>query len=242
MLRAFVRAVQSPETETSQEPSTQNIEEPSTGDMSVNPHHIRSESDLQDLQTRMAYNMSFLNFTAEDGEEIHSTKELLAPAVPSIVDSVYAHLLSFDITAKSFTAPQSAATDADANVEAKISELSLEHPNIMLRKDFLKGYLVRLVSNTNWAVDSPFWTYLDKVGIMHTGTAGFKHREKRPELYVELQHCALLLGWVVDTVIKFVMGLDAIDNEKKTKVLVAFNKLIWLQNDLFLRHYVAPRS
>ncbi|KAI5294054.1 hypothetical protein KEM55_006794, partial [Ascosphaera atra] len=141
-----------------------------------------------------------------------------------------------------FTAPQSAATEADNNTETKVEDLTLDHPNIQLRKDFLKGYLVRLVSNKNWADDAPFWDYLNKVGVMHTGVAGFKHREKRPELRVEIQHCSLLLGFVVDAVIKFVMGAEVLDNDTKTKALCAFNKLIWIQNDLFQRHYVAVRS
>ncbi|KAI5292413.1 hypothetical protein KEM52_006376 [Ascosphaera acerosa] len=248
MFGSIVRAFQSTDNESGKAAEAQATQEsqqtPDAGaaKMPVDPYHIQSESDFQDLQIRMTYDMAFLNFTAEDGDLIHSTKELLAPAVPAIVDDVYVHLLKFDTTAKAFTAPQTAATEKDKNVATTISELSLDHPNIQLRKDFLKGYLVRLVSNTNWAADSSFWSYLDKVGLMHTGNPGFKHREKRPELYVELQHCALLLGWVVDTVIKFIMGLDAVDNEKKTRLLTAFSKLIWLQNDLFLRHYVTPRA
>ncbi|KZZ94447.1 Globin [Ascosphaera apis ARSEF 7405] len=240
--RAFLGGEAQPNVKDPVQSSVQEVREESPDLADIDPHHIKSESEFHHMKVRMVYNMAFLNFTDEDGEQIHSTKDLLAPVVPAIVDSVYVHLLSFDTTAKSFTAPQSAATDKDGNIDAAITDLSLDHPNIKLRKDFLKGYLIRLVSNTNWAPDSPFWTYLDKVGVMHTGAAGFKHREKRPELYVEMQQCALLLGWVVDTVIKFVMGLDVIDNEKKTKVLVAFNKLIWLQNDLFLRHYVTTRS
>ncbi|KAI5302859.1 hypothetical protein KEM56_000275 [Ascosphaera pollenicola] len=244
MFEGITRAFRGPETQTSvNDPVASTCQEVQnhSPDMTIDPHHIKSESDFKDLKIRMTYNMAFLKFTDADGEEIHSTKELVTPAVPGIVDAVYVHLLQFDTTAKAFTAPQSAATDKDGNVDTKIEDLSLDHPNIQLRKDFLKGYLIRLVSNTNWAADSPFWAYLDKVGIMHTGAAGFKHREKRPELYVEMQQCGLLLGWVVDILIQFVMGLDIIDNEK-TKVLVAFNKLMWLQNDLFLRHYVTTRS
>lgn len=75
---------------------------------------------------------------------------------------------------------------------------------------------------------------------MHTGQPGFKHREKRPELRVEYIHMSALLGYVVDIVIGAVMGMneDQADAATKTKVLRALNKVIWIQNDLFARHYV----
>lgn len=73
---------------------------------------------------------------------------------------------------------------------------------------------------------------------MHTGKPGFKHREKRPDLKVDYIHMGALLGYVVDIVIGAVMAMDVIDTQTKTKVLKAFNKLIWIQNDLFARHYI----
>ena len=48
-----------------------------------------------------------------------------------------------------------------------------------------------------------------------------------------------LLGYVVDIIIGAVMDMDVIDNEMKSKVLRAFNKVVWIQNDLFARHYLA---
>lgn len=197
-------------------------------------------ASLSDLTSRITYLKSFLNFTDTDGAAIQASKDVVAPAVPAILDTIYTHLLSFDITAKAFVPrqPEQSATDTVANT---VEDLYLEHPTIKHRKDFLKTYLVKLVSNSNWADDSPFWSYLDKVGIMHTGEPGFKHREKRPELRVEYMHMAALLGFVQDIVIKAVMGTD-LDSNTKTAVLTAFNKLLWIQNDLFARHYVVDRD
>ena len=73
---------------------------------------------------------------------------------------------------------------------------------------------------------------------MHTGKPGFKHREKRPDLRVEYIHIDALLGYVVDIVISAVMDMDAVDTAMKSRVLRAFNKVIWIQNDLFARHYI----
>lgn len=120
-----------------------------------------------------------------------------------------------------------------------VQELTLESPQIAFRKDFLKNYLVKLVSTKDLSPESSFWAYLNNVGIMHTGQPGFKHREKKPELRVEYIHMGVLLGYVMDIVIGAVMELDVIDNEMKSRVIRAFNKVVWIQNDLFARHYLA---
>lgn len=192
-------------------------------------------SSFNHLTSRIAYLKSFLNFSSEDGAAIQSAKSLLSPAVPSVVDAVYQQLLSFDITAKHFV-QQQPEENAPDSVAIAVEDLSVDHPNIQHRKDFLKTYLVKLVSNSDWSDTSPFWAYLDKVGQMHTGIAGFKHREKRPSVRVEYMHTAALLGVVEDIVLKAVLSAD-IDLTTKTTILIAFNKLLWIQNDLFARHY-----
>jgi hypothetical protein len=73
---------------------------------------------------------------------------------------------------------------------------------------------------------------------MHTGKPGFKHREKRPDLRVEYIHMGALLGYVVDIVVGAVMEMSEIDNGKKSRVIRALNKVVWIQNDLFARHYI----
>jgi hypothetical protein len=59
---------------------------------------------------------------------------------------------------------------APGNVE----ELAQDHPQNKFRKDFLAGYLVKLVSMDYENRQS--WEYLDKVGLIHMGTAGFSHQ------------------------------------------------------------------
>lgn len=48
----------------------------------------------------------------------------------------------------------------------------------------------------------------------------------------------ILLGYVVDIVVGAVMDMDVIDNQMKSKVIRALNKVVWIQNDLFARHYI----
>jgi Protoglobin len=73
---------------------------------------------------------------------------------------------------------------------------------------------------------------------MHTGKPGFRHRENRPDLRVEYIHMGALLGYVVDIVVGAVMEMDEIDNLMKSRVIRALNKVVWIQNDLFARHYI----
>jgi len=193
-------------------------------------------ASLSDLPSRVAYLSSFLELTTADGEALQAAKPLIAPLVPTVLDAVYMKLLSYDITAKSFV-PRN--TDYDGQTAKDVSELTLEHPQIEYRKDFLKNYLVKLVTTSDLSATSPFWEYLDKVGLMHTGKPGFKHRENRPELRVEYIHIGALLGYVLNIVIGAALTLD-IDIETKGKVIIALNKVLWIQNDLFARHYIDP--
>ena len=72
--------------------------------------------------------------------------------------------------------------------------------------------------------------YLDMVGKMHTPKAG------AADLDVPLVQMNALLGFVADALTSTILGLGL---ERKTEVatLRAFNKLLWLQNDLINRHY-----
>nr|KMM73207.1 hypothetical protein CPAG_09496 [Coccidioides posadasii RMSCC 3488] len=194
------------------------------------------EASFKDVSSRVAYLKAFLKFTDEDGAALNAAKPIIAPAVPAVLDIIYTNLISFDVTAKAFVPRQPEQDQNDAEATG-VEDLTLTHPNILHRKDFLKLYLVKLVSNTDWSDNSKFWDYLDKVGVMHTGEPGFKHRAKRPQLRVELMHCSALLGFVEDIVLNAVMGAQDVDLPTKTKIIRAFNKLLWIQNDLFLKHY-----
>lgn len=132
--------------------------------------HI-SAASLNQLQPRVQYLRKFIGFTKEDAAVLHSAKPVVAPLVPVVVDAVYVKLSSFDITWKSFLSRQ---TGYEGDTPATLADLGVDHPQINFRKDFLKGYLVKLVT-MDYEADSS-WEYLDKVGLMHTGVAGFAHR------------------------------------------------------------------
>lgn len=201
--------------------------------------HINRDLIETDLPSRMEYLLDFLLWDpAKDGPLIEACKPVLAPIVNDIVDAVYDHLLKYDITAAAFAPAQSQSSDSTEST--KVQDLHRDHANIKVRKDFLKGYLVRLVSNHDWSAQSKFWSYIDMVGKVHTGStdSGLKHRKDRPALFVEYRDINLLLGWVENAVTDVVMGVEALDIQTKLDVLKALNKYWWIQNDLFARHYV----
>jgi hypothetical protein len=104
--------------------------------------HIPASS-LEDLPARIAYLSSFLNLTSDDGAALLAAKPLVAPLIPSILTAVYEKLLSYDITAQVFV-PKN--TDYEGETVGSVQELTLEHPQIALRKDFLKVSFTRGVN------------------------------------------------------------------------------------------------
>lgn len=206
---------------------------------------INEETLNNDFAARVEYLKEFVGFTADDAAALHAAKPVVAPLVPVVVDTVYEKLLSFSVTAKAFVPRQ---TGYQGAVPTKLSDLSADHPQIKFRKDFLARYLVKLVTMDYDKIAS--WEYLDKVGLMHTGHVGFAHRyvatclrvfvqlilsglttsASKAPLRVEYLHCGLLLGYVEDILVNAVMNHPDLDNQTKTVVLRAFNKV---------RHFVS---
>jgi hypothetical protein len=96
-------------------------------------------SSLSSLLERIAYLKAFLNFTSEDAAALHAAQSVVASLIPTVLDAVYAKLLSFDITAGSFV-PRN--TDYEGGTAKSGQELTLESPQIVFRKDFLKNYIL----------------------------------------------------------------------------------------------------
>ena len=202
--------------------------------------HIDPET-LGELPSRINYLREFIGFTVEDSKALRAAAPVVSPLVPAAVEAVYDKLLSFDITAQAFVPRQ---TGYDGVAPTALQELSQDHPMIRFRKDFLAGYLAKIVSLDFESLAS--WQYLDKVGMMHTGRAGFAHRSvspsflpfpvsvrrqangnraKKPALRVEYMHCAILLGLVEDILVDVVVGHLALDLPTKTAVARAVNKV-----------------
>ena len=178
-----------------------------------------------DLAYRFGYLVEFIGFTDEDVEAIHAAAPALAPIVPALVDAVYDKLFSYDATKRHFVPRQSGY---DGPVPENIDDLAQDHQMIQFRKGHLATYLKSLVTRP---YDGDMVKYLDLVGRIHTPKAG------SDKLDVPLVQMNALMGFVSDAVVNTILGLG-LDEDTLARTLRAFNKLLWLQNDLISRHYV----
>ncbi|KAF8603717.1 hypothetical protein BDV93DRAFT_493283 [Ceratobasidium sp. AG-I] len=191
-----------------------------------------------DLQARVKYLTDFIEFGPEDSEALHGAAPIVKGLVGAAVDAVYQKLFAYDITRASFLVRNSGF---EGKLSQRLEDITHDSEQIKFRKDFLKVWVVKIfTADYN---DPKTFEYLDRVGIMHTGVAGFKHREKKTPLNVDYVHCAILLGYVQSMLTSAVMAQD-LPEETKTATLLAINKVMWIQNDLFARHYIAtgPKS
>jgi hypothetical protein len=177
-----------------------------------------------DLLYRLDYLGEFVGFGPSDVAALHGAAKFLAPLVPQLVDAVYDKLFAYSATKRHFV-PRQAGYEGAA--PESLEALTLDHPQIQFRKSHLANYLKKLVSAS---YDKKMFEYLDFVGKIHTPQAGNK------EIVVPLVQMNALMGFVADAVLTTILTLD-LDDVTKTQTLRAFNKLLWLQNDLITRHY-----
>ncbi|MBL9123674.1 MAG: protoglobin family protein [Planctomycetaceae bacterium] len=177
-----------------------------------------------DVAYRVDYLSQFMGFDGQDIAAIHGAAGALAPLVPGLVDAVYVKLFSYDATKRHFVPRQSGY---DGPVPASLAELNLDHAMIEFRKGHLSRYLVALVTRP---YDAKMIHYLDLVGKMHTPQAG------SAELDVPLVQMNALMGFVADALTATILSLG-LDRATEERTVRAFNKLLWLQNDLITRHY-----
>jgi len=179
-----------------------------------------------DLGYRFGYVSEFMGFGADDVAAIHAAAPALAPLVPGLVDAVYVKLHGYDATWRHFVPRQHGYT---GEVPVGLEDLTPEHEQIKFRKHHLGRYLTSLVTKP---YDGKMVEYLDMVGKIHTPKAGAK------AIDVPLVQMNALMGFVSDALVATVLGLG-LDRDTEVRTLRAFNKLLWLQNDLITRHYQA---
>lgn len=179
-----------------------------------------------DLQYRVGYLAEFMGLSEEDIATIHGAAPLLASVVPALVDAVYDKLFEYNCTKRHFVPRQ---TGYEGAVPESLETLQMDHDQIQFRKQHLGRYLAALVTRP---YDGKMFQYLDHVGKIHTPKAG------SPTLDVPLVQMNALMGFVADAVTATILSFD-LPAESKGKALRAFGKLLWLQNDLIVRHYAA---
>ena len=190
--------------------------------------HIDESRLESDLAYRFGYLTEFMGFSAEDVQAIHEAAPLVTGAVPGLVDAVYAKLQGYDATWRHFVPRQSGFEGA---VAPSLDTLAMDSEVIAFRKQHLARYLVALVTRE---YDAKMVEYLDMVGKMHTSKAGSK------ELDVPLVQMNALMGFVADALLNAILGLG-LQRGQEIRTLRAFQRLLWVQNDLINRHYQVTR-
>jgi Protoglobin len=192
--------------------------------MEVTMQHVDESSLETDLGYRFKYLAEFIEFGPEDVAAIHDAAGLLAPLVPTLVNAVYQKLHRYDATWRHFLPRQHGY---EGPVPDTLDELTDDHPMVRYRKEHLARYLTNLVSKP---YDGKLVAYLDMVGKMHTSQAG------AADIEVPLVQMNALLGFVADALTSTILSLG-LERGQEVRTLRAFNKLLWLQNDLINRHY-----
>ncbi|CAE6479862.1 unnamed protein product [Rhizoctonia solani] len=206
-------------------------------DATVNPPmaYYDKEALYTSLPDRVSYLTSFLQFSESDADTLNEAALILEPHIPDLVDHVYEHLFKFNVTKEVFL-PRPGGHEGP--MVADISHLTLEAEQIKERKRFFSIYVKRLI--TSDYNDFKTWEYYDKVGKMHTGDAGLKHRKLvgKDGLRVDHIHLSGLLGWTMDRLIVIILRDESIPLSKRETIIRSLHKVMWIQQDLFSRHYV----
>ncbi|KAI0921630.1 hypothetical protein AcW1_004451 [Taiwanofungus camphoratus] len=189
------------------------------------------------LEDRIAYLTDFLNFTSRDADVITKVAPSVNEVIPTLVDDMYAKFFEFDITKKVF---MNRNQGFDGPLPSKLEDLTLDSAQIVFRKVFMKAW-ARRVLTADYSTGKT-WAYMDKVGIMHTGASPFKHQRTMgiAPLNVPYRDCALALGLVNNILQTAILKLpeESASMQDKIDAVSAITKVIWIQNDLFSRHYI----
>ncbi|KAF4980366.1 hypothetical protein FZEAL_3596 [Fusarium zealandicum] len=185
--------------------------------------HIDREDLYTNLEARVQYLHSFLDFSSRDIEALITGAKYVKALIPAVVNIVYKKLLQYDITARAFTT-------RSTSFEGPLDDVPDENsPQILHRKMFLRAYLMKLCSDPS---KMEFWEYLDKVGMMHVGL-GRKH-----PLHIEYVHLGVCLGFIQDIMTEAILSHPRLHIQRKTALVKALNKVIWIQNDLMAKWHV----
>ncbi|KAL2826826.1 Protoglobin-domain-containing protein [Aspergillus cavernicola] len=182
--------------------------------------HIDRKALYTRLEARINYLKEFLDFNSGDVEALASGARYLKTLIPAVVNLTYRKLLEFDITARAF---HTRDTASDTPIEEFYNEAS---PQIMRRKMFLRWYLTKIIQDPT---QMDFWRYLNKVGLMHTA------QERLHSLNIEYIHMGACLGYMQDIFIEALMSHPTLSTSRKTALIRAISKIIWIQNDLIAR-------
>ncbi|KAI8450099.1 Protoglobin-domain-containing protein [Phakopsora pachyrhizi] len=184
-----------------------------------------------DLESRVGYMKSFLEFTADDCEIMKAIRPIAKPLVPEIVASAYNKLLSYECCKIAFFPRKDGVQGTHGAAEDLVSRdgsLTIDSASIKLRRNILEKWALKI------------FQFFDRVGIQHTGGARVFSTEKKKPLFVDYIHLAMTLGYITDRMTVAILTLPSSTwpLEKKTQAVRALHKISWIHNDLLARHHM----
>lgn len=191
--------------------------------------HVDDSALQSDSLQRYAFLSEFIKFGEDDVKRIQASAPHIGPRIGEMVDKTYEQLLAFDATAGHFLPKQHGF---EGELPEDLSKLTVDHPQIKIRKDHLNRYFVSLIGR---AYDDKMVQYLDMVGKIHTARAG------NSQINVPLYQMNALMGLLSDIVTEVLIE-SPLGPAETLATIRSFQKLLWIQNDFIARHYESANS
>ncbi|CAF1459414.1 unnamed protein product [Adineta ricciae] len=189
--------------------------------------HIDGSRLDTDLRYRFDYLSKFLNFTSDDIIALNTLARVATPLINSVAEIIYQKLLEYDITKNYFLRT---THDFKGTMTTDGNQLTLQSEQILFRIHSIRKYLCRILRQSTW--NDAFLEYISNVGKIHTNLAGTH------SIDVDYIHVNALFGYLEHVLIDGVIHHDEIDERRKNEIIIALNKLFWIQNDFFSMHYL----
>lgn len=186
--------------------------------------HIDNDLLHSDGRYRFEYLSKFLNFTSKDIETLNRWAPIVSPQIPVIVDKVYRKLFSFDLTKNKFLVNEKKIDNGNVDAYFQTRQMSF-------RRDMLSFYLKRIFNETQW--NENFLQYLSHVGQIHAARSELSNSAN-----IDYIHINLLLGYLQNLLIETLWTSENIDETQRSEIINALNKVFWIQNDFFMRHFL----
>jgi hypothetical protein len=181
---------------------------------------------ITDLRYRFNYLSKFIDFNQDDITMLNKLEPIISPNLPTIVETVYKKLYSYDITKEYFLMRHDGFENFSLDKEAGIT---LDSIQVDYRKDMLSVFIKHILTQNDW--NDSFLEYLSRVGEIHTNRGG------SASINVDYLHINALLCILENHFIDIIWNSDSLNFHDKRKALNALNKFFWIQNHFFTMQY-----
>lgn len=176
--------------------------------------HIDVDAISRSSRKRLDFLTEFVGLTDDDWESLRDSVRLLAPLLPSFLDQLYDHLLSYDDTRRLFLG-------SDGEVDPDF---------LSIRKEHLTEWFLETAAGADDR--NRFADYLLRIGRTHTAASGDELRSVPPRYIVAMM--AYLQSLLAET-ISSALPLEVLQSRH---LMIAWNKMLMIQLEFFLKAMV----